>query len=180
MSETEDDLSVDEIIFIEAFLHNGNNATEAYKVISPTSSESNAKSQGSRWLKKCKSTQLFAEKLHEIRNNYGITMKMQIERLNSIYERSMEHKVKLEFDPDQKKMVQKVDGNGNLVFEYDSRGALGAIKEQNEMLGFHKDSKMKGIEAKEEIAQLKKELEVLKTQKLTADTYLQALKTLKE
>jgi hypothetical protein len=57
---------------------------------------------------------------------------------------------------------------------------LGAIQEQNKMLGFHKDSRLKDSESKDRIAQLEKELEVLKTQKLTADTYLQALKALKE
>jgi hypothetical protein len=143
MSETEEQLTDDEIVFIEAYLHNGFNAGEAYKAISPTCTQSTANSQGSRFTKKLKETQYFRNKLHEIRNNYGLSMKKQIERLNAIYERSMEHKMKLEFDPTTKEMVQKVDENGDMVFEYDSRGALGAIKEQNEMLGFHKATAMK-------------------------------------
>jgi hypothetical protein len=77
-------------------------------------------------------------------------------------------------------MVAKTDEDGNAIFEYDSRGAVAAIQEQNKMLGHHKDFKLKDVETKDRIAQLEKELEVLKTQKLTADTYLQALKGLKE
>jgi hypothetical protein len=76
----------------------------------------------------------------------------------------------------------KFCANLQLKLEHELEEITRMIKEeeQNKMLGHHKDFKLKDVETKDRIAQLEKELEVLKTQKLTADTYLQALKGLKE
>ena len=60
----------------------------------------------------------------------------------------------------------------------DRNAANKSLDQLTKMIGEYATSK--DGEAKEKIAQLEKELEVLKTQKLTADTYLQALKALKE
>lgn len=139
----EEDLSLDEIAFIEAYLTNGFNSAEAYRAISPDVTDKSACSQGSRFLKKLKETQYFVNKRQEILNNFGLSMKKQIERLNAIYERSMGQKMKLEFDHEEKRMVPKVDEDGNMYFEYDSRGALGAIQEMNKMVGFHKETRLK-------------------------------------
>ncbi len=139
----EEQLSEDEISFIELYITNGFNASDAYRALSPDVTEKTAASQGSRFAKKLKETQYFRNRLQEIRNNYGLSMKSQIERLELIYKRSMQGRAKLEFDREEKRMVEVEDENGNIVYEYDSRGALGAIQEMNKMVGFHKETALR-------------------------------------
>lgn len=143
MSDTGQDLELTdtEKAFIEVYLTNGRKAGAAYQAVKDNVSKGSADTLGSKMLKKVQKSSYYIQKNQEILNNYGLSMKKQIERLNAIYERSMEYKMKLEFDPIDKKMVPKVDEDGNMFFEYDSKGALGAIQEQNKMLGFHKNSK---------------------------------------
>jgi phage terminase small subunit len=143
VDSNEEELSETEKAFIEAFLTNGRKAGPAYQSVKGTENRNSADASGCRMLKKVEKTQYFAKKNQEILTNYGLSMKSQIERLESIYKKSMQGKAKLEFDREAKQMTEVLDEDGNIVYEYDSRGALGAIQEMNKMVGFHKETAMK-------------------------------------
>lgn len=135
------ELSEKEKAFVDFYLQNGRNATEAYREISDCTNIKSCGTLGQRMFKKVEKSVYYVEKNREILQNYGLSQKIQIERLNEIVHRSMQGKAKLEYDKEEKRLVEKLDENGNIVYEYDARAVIEAIKEQNKILGFHKPVK---------------------------------------
>jgi hypothetical protein len=139
MSEKE--LSDDEMAFIEVYLTNGRKAGKAYQTVKETENEDSANSAGSRMLKKVKDTLYFVKKNQEILNNYGFSFKKQLDDLEEIKLRCVEKIPVMTWERDEKGKpvkIQETNGKDEGVWTFDSRGALGAIAEQNKMLGFHK------------------------------------------
>jgi phage terminase small subunit len=73
------------------------------------------------------------ELMDERSKNLMIDATFVIEGLKDVFERCMQRKAVLDFDPIEKKLKQKVDENGNNVWEFDSNGANKAL----ELLGKH-------------------------------------------
>jgi phage terminase small subunit len=71
--------------------------------------------------------------MDERSKNLMIDATFVIEGLKDVYNKCMEPKPVLAFDPIEKKLKQKVDEEGNFVFEFDSTGANKAL----ELLGKH-------------------------------------------
>lgn len=178
MSEKE--LSEEEKLFCDIYIERTKNKTEVMQILRPHLKDKSAADLASRMWKKVENSRYFAEKSREFVENCGLSKKGQIQLLSEIVARSLKGKPKLQFNAESMSYEPMKDDDDKIVYEYDPKNVIAAIAEQNKMTGFHKDSRLKDSEAKEKIAQLEKELEVLKTQKLTSDVYLQALKALKE
>lgn len=73
------------------------------------------------------------ELMDERSKNLMIDATFVIEGLKDVFERCMQRKAVLDFDPIEKKLKQKVDENGSNVWEFDSNGANKAL----ELLGKH-------------------------------------------
>jgi len=73
------------------------------------------------------------ELMAERSKNLMIDATFVIEGLKDVFERCMQRKAVLDFDPIEKKLKQKVDENGNNVWEFDSNGANKSL----ELLGKH-------------------------------------------
>jgi thymidylate synthase len=166
MSEKE--LSIKHLNVIDDYFDNGQDWIKAYKAVYQKANENSARTESVKLYKKLSKTQYFFEKLTKVRKiseeKFQINREWLLEQHKKVYESAMTGDTIL-------------TESGSYI-KLDRNAANKSLDQLTKMIGEYATSK--DGEAKEKIAQLEKELEVLKTQKLTADTYLQALKALKE
>jgi len=106
----------------------------------------------------------------------GITKATEIKELIRIRSRCLQPEPVMEYDPITKKMVQKEDTEGNLVWQFDSAGANSATDKIFKALGYYKPEKQeitgkdgKPIQTQSTISQLDNEkLKSLDPEKLLA------------
>jgi phage terminase small subunit len=135
---SEKHLTETEKLFCDIYIENGRKATEAYKAMRPEASTKTAGTIGSRWKQKVEKSGYFVEKSREFVENCGLSKKGQVQLLSEIVARSLKGKPKLTFNTELMEWIEKKDDDGNVVYEYDPKNVIGAIAEQNKILGFHK------------------------------------------
>lgn len=166
MSEKE--LSIKHLNVIDNYFDNGQDWIKAYKAVYTKAQPESVRTESAKLSKKLSKTSYFSEKLTKVRKiseeKFQINREWLLEQHKRVYESAMAGDTIL-------------TESGSYI-KLDRNAANKSLDQLTKMIGEYATSK--DGEAKEKIAQLEKELEVLKTQKLTADTYLQALKALKE
>lgn len=115
------------------------NATEA--AIYAGYSKKTAKSQGSRLLTNADIANRLKQSRQELSQASGLTISWVINRFKEISDRCMQAVPVMIFDPVAKEVVQKRDGDGQGVWEFDSSGANKATEMIGKHLGaFEKDN----------------------------------------
>jgi phage terminase small subunit len=110
MAET---LSARHKAFVDAYLTNGRNATQAYKSISPDCTDKTAGVEGFKYLEKPKIAAYLAEKEAELAETAGITKKYLIDRLERIA-----------------LMCEDIESGA-----FDPKAAIAAVSQMSKMLG---------------------------------------------
>jgi len=175
MSEVEKPLNKRQKELIVKYFLYEEDILRAHREVYPKCNEVSVLTEAYKKLKKLRGTSFFkakeAEKLRkeqefkeEIEEKLKIDREWLLEQNKKVYESAMEGDF----------IVTEAGGYTKL----DRQAANKSLDQLTKMLGEYANPK--DDESKARIAQLEKELAVLKTQKLTADTYLQALKALKE
>ena len=124
--------------FVNEYLINGNNATQAYKKISPKVTKRTAITEGQRYLTKPYVQELIKKNVQKVEKKHGITFESQLNDLKNMRE-------------DIKKK--------------DSRLWLDCLKEENKMIGLYAPTQTvnKNVELtpKQLADELKKDVDVL-------------------
>lgn len=92
-----------------------------------------AESQASRLLRNAKVKEFIAARIEKIEEKAEVSAAYVIKNLKRVAERCMVPEPVMAFDHEEKEMRQKVDDDGNFIWEFDSAGANRAL----ELLGKH-------------------------------------------
>lgn len=133
----------------EAFIDNffftcKKDPTKAYMAVYEKAKKDTASKLGRELLQKLQKTPYFGQKNEEYSRNCGITFQKQLEDLEEIKTRCMNKQPKMVWERNERgkpELMQKEDEDGNLIWEFDSRGAIASIQELNKMLGYHAPEK---------------------------------------
>lgn len=132
-------LSAKQQAFVDQYLID-RNATRAYLEVYKGKVTS-AGASGARLLKDARIAAEVARRVAVVSEKAGVTVAYVIENLTEVVERCMERAPVMVRNPVGPGMEQKRDDDGNHVWEFDSRGATGALKLLAQHLGMLKDAK---------------------------------------
>lgn len=118
----------------------GLSATQAYAEVYGCTTRA-AGANGAKLLKNAKVAAYLSTKTAIASEKAGVTVAYVLENLTEVVERCMERAPVMVRAEDGKGMEQKVDEDGNHVWEFDSRGAIGSLKILAQHLGMLKDAK---------------------------------------
>jgi len=163
----EEELSVKHLNVIDDYFENGQDWLQAYRKVYPKAKLDSARTESAKLSKKLSKTSYFLEKLSRAKKiaeeKFEINRSWLLEQNKIVYESAMAGDC-----------IPTKEGS---YIKLDRAAACKALDQLTKMIGEYAHGKDE--ESKARIAQLEQELEVLKTQKLTSEVYLQALKGLK-
>ena len=107
------------------------NATQA--AIRAGYSKRSAGNQGNRLMKNDEIKAAIDDRVQSIAEKVGASKEYVLAALKEVVERSLQRIPVMEFDYEEKRLVQKRDADGNGMWEFDAAGANGALR----MLGQH-------------------------------------------
>lgn len=116
--------------FLDAYLVDPNATKAAQKA---GYSKKTAYSQGQRLLKHVEIASALSVKQEKRAEKLGLTQEYVVETLREVVERTMQHVPVMRFDRIKKTMVQETNADGEGVWQFDARGAVGALA----LLGKH-------------------------------------------
>lgn len=128
-------LTEKEKLFVKEYLVDLN-ATQA--AIRAGYSPKTAYSIGWENLKKPEIQERIQEEIKKRSKKVEVSVEYVLAHLMELVARCMQKKPVMEFDYENRELVQKVDEEGNHVWEFDSRGANTALKSLGEYLGMFK------------------------------------------
>jgi len=98
-------------------------------------SEDTAKQQGWQLLQRDDVSEYLAKMREEYAENAGVSKQWVIDRMKFVSDACVQAIPVMEFDPELKMMVQKRDGDGNEVYEFDSSGVINSTREVGKLIG---------------------------------------------
>lgn len=129
-------------LFADYYLANNCNAKQAYiKAYGKQKTDNVAESQASRLLRNVKVLNYVNQRQKQLQEETYVTQEYVIKGLKEVAERCLQHKPVMEYDYENKEMVQATDENGEGIYQFDSNGANKAFELLGKTLGLFKDKK---------------------------------------
>lgn len=98
-------------------------------------SEDTAKQQGWQLLQREDVQEYLAKMREEYAQNAGVSKQWVIERMKFVSDACTQAIPVMVFDAENKCMVQKMDDEGNLMYEFDSSGVINSTREIGKLIG---------------------------------------------
>lgn len=125
-----------QVRFVEEYLKDLN-ATQA--AIRAGYSAKNAGKIGPRLVGESRVAGLIASKQEERAEKAGLTQEYVVQALTEVVERTLQRVPVMVFDREKKTMVQETDEDGQGVWTFDAKGAVGALNLLGRHLGMYRE-----------------------------------------